>query len=73
MSRPKNAARWPLTTTEFAERIGVHPRTVRNWITAGLIVPQWTGGRQLIDPAELDRADLKEMATRGPGRPPKNS
>ena len=33
-----------LKTGEFAQAVGVVPETVRRWIAAGKIKPQWTLG-----------------------------
>lgn len=45
----------PLTTTQAADRAGVHPDTIRRWVAAGLLACTRTpGGQRRIAPADLD-------------------
>jgi predicted site-specific integrase-resolvase len=56
-----------LTSKQFAERAGVSPQRVRQWVAEGRIVARLLSPRfQLIDSAEL--AKVKNRAT---GRPTK--
>ncbi len=44
-----------LTTTEAADRLGVKPRSVVQFIKRGLIAATKHGRDYAIDPAEIDR------------------
>lgn len=50
-----------LTLEEFAAAVGVSPRTVRNWITAGKIEVYKVGGwLTKIHPDQIDRIVQKQ-------------
>ena len=54
--------RRPLTTTQAAERAGVHPRTIIRWCDAGHLAHRRTpGGQRRIDADTLD-ALLRDLA-----------
>lgn len=51
-----------LSFTEAGKRLGVHRRTVSNWVKAGYLpVKQFPGGIRRIDPAVVTRV-LREWA-----------
>jgi len=52
-----------LTVEQAANRAGRSPQTVRRWIRDGRLPARTEGGRQVIDPADLDgvRDDLYPM------------
>jgi excisionase family DNA binding protein len=45
-----------LTTDQFAERIGVHPQTVRTWVKRGLISPhhKTPSGRNVFTQSQVE-------------------
>lgn len=54
--------RRPLTTSQAAERVGVHPRTIIRWCNAGHLECRRTpGGQRRIAPEALE-ALLRDMA-----------
>jgi excisionase family DNA binding protein len=55
-----------ISTSEAAERLGVHITRVQVLIREGRLPAQKIGGTYVID-----EADLKLVANRKPGRPPK--
>jgi excisionase family DNA binding protein len=56
-----------ITVSEAAERIGVHPATMKRWEHAGLITARRTpGGHRRFAPADVERLltqPLKDSAT----------
>lgn len=45
----------PMTVTAFAKAIGKDPKTVRNWIAAGIILKSPIPGDTLIPYSELEK------------------
>ncbi len=53
-----------LTTAEAADRLGVHPATVRRWCDAGELPCQWRGRDRVLHEDDV-KARMKEPVTVG--------
>lgn len=54
-----------LTTAEAAERLGVVPKTLRDFVSQGLVGVERRGRRFLFGPDELDRFARQQLVARG--------
>ena len=53
-----------LTTTQFADALGIHPTTARRWCDEGIVVfTRGSGGRRWISMSEVERVRNEDAST----------
>lgn len=60
-----------MTTTEFAERIGVHPQTVRDWDKTGKLSPhhRTLGGKRRYSEEQIQEVIKLQQQTQSTAAP----